>query len=273
LLRLRQLVAGIDLRSAATALARLRKKGAPAAFSVTVSFVGKRNYSGAEVRNVLAAEVAQRHGWIYQPDDRLATLNVRVFMDHEETIVGVRLAQTPLHDRPYQRVHRPGALKPPVAAALASLAEVGFGCLVLDPCCGSGTVLIEAALQGASICGGDSDRLALAAARRNLAAAKIPAILQHWDARALPLPDASVDKVICNLPWGRQVALREPRQALYPQIVAEMRRVLRPAGRIVLLTDEREAMDKLELLTLQQFEISLFGQRPTISIYAHPRVE
>src|SRR5579875_2808666 len=94
---------------------------------------------------------------------------------------------------------------------------------VLDPCCGSGTILIEAALQGASVYGGDSDPRALDAARTNIAAAGVQASVQGWDAQALPLADASIDRVICNLPWGRQVAIQEQTHAmLYRRIITEM---------------------------------------------------
>lgn len=73
---------------------------------------------------------------------------------------------------------------------------------VLDPCCGSGTIVIEAALQGALAFGGDSDLAAVQAAQVNCQAAGIAVSIQHWQAQALPLAAASVDRVISNLPWG-----------------------------------------------------------------------
>jgi 23S rRNA G2445 N2-methylase RlmL len=140
LARLRQLGACLDLHTAAACCARLRPVRMPPAFSLTVSFVGKRNYTSEEIKAVLAYEIERKHrGWAYQQDDRAADLNVRVFLEHDVAAVGVRLAKTALHDRCYQRVHLPGALKPSVAAALVLLAQTTSTTRVLDPCCGSGT--------------------------------------------------------------------------------------------------------------------------------------
>ena len=44
-------------------------------------------------------------------------------------------------------------------------------------------------------------------ARANAAAAGVDVPIEQWDARALPLPDRSVERVVTNLPWGRQVAV------------------------------------------------------------------
>ncbi len=269
LARLRQLGARLDLYAAAMCCARLRPVCLPPAFSLTVSFVGKRNYTSEEIKAVLAHEIERKHrGWTYQQDDRAADLNVRVFLEHDVAAVGVRLAKTALHDRWYQRVHLPGGLKPPVAAALALLAQTTSTTRVLDPCCGSGTILIEAALQGASVCGGDRNPRAVAAARANVATAGVKVSVHQWDATSLPIATAAMDCVITNLPWGRQVPVDKALASLYQHIFMQMRRVLAPAGRLAVLTNTPQQIDPLDLSCVEQIEISLFGQRPTILIFS-----
>jgi tRNA (guanine6-N2)-methyltransferase len=269
--RLRHLGAALDLHPAAAHCACLRPVGRPPTFSLTVSFVGKRNYTGDEIKAVLAGAIEQRHrGWHYQQDDRAADLNVRVFLEHDVATVGVRLAKTALHDRSYQRVHLPGALKPSVAAALLLLAQTPPNATLLDPCCGSGTILIEAALQGATVYGGDLNAGAVEAARANAAAAGVRACIQQRDATSLPIADGVMDRVITNLPWGRQVAIAGTLPSLYRRIFAQMRRVLAPAGRIVVLTNAPDEIDPLDLACVERIEISLFGQRPTILVFASP---
>jgi 23S rRNA G2445 N2-methylase RlmL len=263
---LRQLCARLDLYEAARYCSQLRPIRKRPTFSVTASFVGRRNYTSEEIKTVLAYELERTHGWSYRQDDRVADLNVRVFLEHEVAKVGVRIGKTAIHDRWYQQAHLPGALKPPVAAALVLLAQTTPGMTVLDPCCGSGTLLIEAALQGASVCGGDISPRALAAARTNITAAGVEVSLHCWDARELPLADASVGRVICNLPWGRQVALEETQSVLYQRIIAEMKRVLMPSGYVALLTNAPQAVDTHGLQVVQHLEISLFGQRPSILV-------
>ncbi len=51
-------------------------------------------------------------------------------------------------------------------------------------------------------------------------------------------------------------------------MVAEMRRVLASPGRLVVLTNEPQGIDPLDLTCVEQIEISLFGQRPTILVFS-----
>lgn len=130
--RLRALSARLDLFPALKQCAAVRvipcaPTPAPR-FSLSISFVGKRNYTTEEMKAILAEQIASRHHWKYEPDDRLADAHVRLFLDHEQGLVGMRLAQQPLHERWYRRVHVSGALKPSVAAAMVLLAETRSRC-------------------------------------------------------------------------------------------------------------------------------------------------
>ena len=266
LARLGSLSAELDLRPAAATCAALRPVATPPAFSVTASFVGKRNYTTAELKRATAERIAVSHGWRYQPDDALADLNLRLFIEHDVASVGVRLGKTPLHERAYKQAHVAGSLKPPVAAALIALAGVEPGMRVVDPCCGAGTILVEAAQRGAVVQGGDRDATAVVSARRNLAAAGVVATIGRWDAAALPLAAGSVDRIVANLPWGRQVVPDIALARLYRRSCAEMRRVLAPDGRVALLTNRPGSLPPLDPRSVEQIEISLFGQNPTIVV-------
>jgi 23S rRNA G2445 N2-methylase RlmL len=228
--------------------------------------VGKRNYSTAEIKEEIATGVEAGHGWTYCRDDAAADLTIRLFIEHDVAFVGVRLGKTALSRRPYKQVHLPGSLKPPVAAALVMMVDVAPGLRLLDPCCGAGTILVEAALMGATALGGDSDPAAVAAARANVEAAGASAEIQQWDAQALPIADASMDRIVSNLPWGRQVAVDAALATLYRHTCSEMRRVLAPGGRIALLTSTPHVLDLRDLRCEQEIQISLFGQTPTITI-------
>lgn len=265
--RLQTLSAQLDLSAAVRGCASVRSLPNIPSFSISASFVGKRNYTTDEIKAALAPNVEHSHRWKYEPDDRAADINLRMFIDHEQAFLGVRLARQPLHERGYRRTQMVGALKPPVAAALVMLGEVREGMRVLDPCCGSGTILIEAALQGASVSGGDSDPVAVRAAQTNCRAASITASIQQWQAQSLPMAANSADCVITNLPWGRQIDVDEPLDAFYRQVFAEMRRVLAPGGHIVVLTTAPHLLSNSDLSCIDRFEISLHGQRPTVLVF------
>ena len=113
-------------------------------------------------------------------------------------------------------------LRPCVAGA-----ELGD---VLDLACGTANLLPRLEEWGASVCGYtgvDVSREMLRAARPRLAAASIPAALEAADAAALPFPDARFDTVVSA---SALHDFPEPERAL-----GEVRRVLRPGGRLLLL--------------------------------------
>ena len=55
------------------------------------------------------------------------------------------------------------------------------------------------------------------------------------------MPDACVDVVLCDLPFGRQFGSLEENQSLYPAVLRELRRVTKPSGRALLLSSETNA--------------------------------
>jgi len=268
LVTLGALSAQLDLHEAAATCSEIRPVRSPPAFSVTANFVGKRNYGTEEIKRACADGIAARHGWTYTDDDGAADLNVRVFIEHEAAFVGVRLGHRPLYKRPYKQDHMPGSLKPTVAAALLYLVGMAPGLRVLDPCCGAGTILIEAALLGAEAQGGDNDAAAIIAAQTNAAAAGVAVKLQLWDAQALPIADGALERIVTNLPWGRQVDVHTALRTLYRQIGSEMRRVLAPGGQLALLTNAPHLVNLHGLRCDKQMEISLFGQTPTMMVFS-----
>lgn len=268
LARLSELSAHLDLYEAATYCAEVREIPQSPLFSVTANFVGKRNYSAEEIKQACAEPIAVASGWRYTPDDAEANLNVRVFIEHDTAFVGVRLGERPLHRRPYKRAHVPGSLKPPVAAAMLALAEVGPDMRLIDPCCGAGTILIEAAQIGAVAQGGDCDPDAVSATRTNVSAAGAAVGIREWDARALPFDDGSFERVVVNPPWGREVRVDAALEAFHRRVCAEMRRVLAPGGRIAVLTSLPQLIIFPDLRRDIELEISLFGQTPVVQVFS-----
>ncbi|MEV5414333.1 methyltransferase domain-containing protein [Thermopolyspora sp. NPDC052614] len=211
---------------------------------VSASFLGRRNFNRYDAEDAVGAVLAERLGVPYHsrrggaaPPEGCA--GWRLVLDGAHATLMARVAARPLHRRDYKRRTVPGTLHPPVAAAMARLAAPRPGELVVDPCCGAGTLLIEARLTQplARLQGYDLDPGALAAARAN--AGGDPRIaLRRADAARLPLPDASVDVVLANPPWGGQVAPGGALAAAPERWWAELARVLCPEGRAVVLVPD-----------------------------------
>jgi 23S rRNA G2445 N2-methylase RlmL len=219
-----------------------------------------------EISGHVGVAVAGALGWPWQERDSSADLNLRLLIEHEIAHIGLRLGAAPLHRRAYKTAHIPGSLKPSVAAALLRLATAETGATVLDPCCGAGTILVEAALAGCNALGGDTDLRALSACASNSSRAGAPVQVSHWDARNLPVRDGFADVVVTNLPWGGEVKLAQSIERLYGAILDQAGRALARGGTAVVLSDAPVHVRSPSLRVRRLIEISLFGRTPTIVI-------
>ncbi len=204
---------------------------------------------GHEFRRMDAEQAVQRalqgryERWKAVAED--AHLEVWVHIQHQFAAVMLRLSDRTMRHRRYKLVHIPASLRPTVAAAMVRLSQPHDRDCFVDPMCGAGTILLERVFGGRAslILGGDMDQTALAAAVEN--ASPYPRVhLCHWDARALPLPDQSVHKIVTNLPFGKQIGTPLSVAQLYRHFFPEMVRVLAPIGRAVLLSSERELIEE-----------------------------
>jgi len=117
----------------------------------------------------------------------------------------------------------------PVAAKLVRFAEIKPGESVLDVGTGTGVAAVTAARSGAHVTGLDLTPELLVDARANAELAGVADIVwTEGDAENLPFPDASFDVVTSQ--FGHMFAPR-------PDVaIAEMRRVLKPGGRVAFST-------------------------------------
>src|SRR6478672_11588063 len=116
-------------------------------------------------------------------------------------------------------------------ARAADLARVGPGSRVLDVATGTGDLALELARRvgpGGEVVGSDFAEAMLARAREKAAASGAPHPLFEWgDALALPYEDARFD--------AATVGFGARNFADLGRGLAEMRRVVRPGGRVVVL--------------------------------------
>ncbi|MDP9603947.1 UNVERIFIED_ORG: SAM-dependent methyltransferase [Variovorax paradoxus] len=117
----------------------------------------------------------------------------------------------------------------PVAGHLVRFAQVEQGESVLDVGTGTGVVAVTAARRGARVTGLDLTPELIEAAGENATIAGLEDIVwTEGDAENLPYADASFDVVLSQ--FGHMFAPR-------PEVaIAEMRRVLKPGGRIAFAT-------------------------------------
>lgn len=117
----------------------------------------------------------------------------------------------------------------PVAAQMVRFAGIKSGESVLDVGTGTGVVAVTAARAGARVSALDLTPELIAEARQNgRVAACLDIEWQEGDVENLPYPDGSFDVVVSQ--FGHMFAPR-------PEVaIAEMRRVLKPTGRVAFAT-------------------------------------
>jgi tRNA G10 N-methylase Trm11 len=123
--------------------------------------------------------------------------------------------------------------------------------------------------------GGDIRPAALEAAAANIGRKHKPRALLRWDACDLPLRDQSIDRVVTNPPFGRQLGTPRENASLYAGLLAELDRVLRPSGRIVLISSMadlvRQSIRRLPRLHIVRgHPLKILGLRATIYIIERP---
>ena len=264
------LLARVPFQPASRAGRRLR-------FRVIARQVGEHEYRRVDLKRAIELGIEERRDHTWRLDEEAADVEFWATQIGGELLIAVRLSDEHMRHRDYKIAHRPGSLRPSIAAAMAWLSEPRDDDIVLDPFCGTGTVLIERAQLGRyrNLIGSDRDSGAIRAARENIGPRYKPIELhEDWDAGALPLADASVTKIVSNLPWGIKHGSHAANRRLYADWIAEMNRVLAPKGKMVLLTSEwrlmRELVDRRRLAVEKMTRVTILGA--AASLYQCGRV-
>jgi tRNA (guanine6-N2)-methyltransferase len=242
-------------------------------FRVVARMAGEHDFRRIDFKRAVEQGIAERgdHSWRLTEGD--ADVEIWATMLANDAMLALRLSDERMRHREYKVAHAPGSLRPSVAAAMAWLSRPADEDIVLDPMCGTGTILIERALIGryAKLIGSDRDAAMLEAARENIGPRYKPIELHPWDAAAIPLPDGSVSRVITNLPWGIRHGSHEENRRLYPRLLVEFQRLVRKDGAIVILTGETRLMNNVSARAGFRPEkilrVSILGARAAIYVW------
>ena len=216
-------------------------------YRVVARMVGEHPFRRADMGREAARGIGERDDHNWRLDEEEADVEFWATMFGGEFMLALRLSGNSMRQRDYKVAHLAGSLRPSVAAALAWLSEPSAEDTVLDPFCGAGTILIERAHLGRyrMLLGSDHDPAALRAAAQNIGPRYKPLELNPWDATAIPLETGGVGKIVTNLPWGMRHGSHGENRRLYPQVINEFKRLVRPGGLIVMLTAETRLMGDL----------------------------
>lgn len=157
----------------------------------------------------------------------------------DTAVLALRLSDRTLKYRGRRPPELPGALRPTIAAAMVELADVQDGQAVLDPMCGTGTLLLECSRRfpGADLYGSDQSAEAIETAKGRLGDS---ATIRRGELEDLDYPPGTFDRIVTNLPWGDQTRIRGP---VYSKGVAKLLDCVADDGVVVLLTSRRDLLE------------------------------
>jgi tRNA (guanine10-N2)-dimethyltransferase len=170
-----------------------------------------------------------------------ADLRVRILISdefqfylEERTIDRTQYDERHVRSRPY---FSPISLHPRYARALVNLTRVRKGQTLLDPFCGTGGVLLEAALIGAKALGSDLSQEMLDGCGMNLEHFHTKAQrLERVDVGDILETFGKVDAVATDPPYGRSAStMKEPMLDLHTRAVESIRTALNPGGRAAIV--------------------------------------
>lgn len=249
-------------------------------FHLVCQMQGEHGYRRVDALDALADGLRGKIPATWQPADDNAWLEIWLTIHGQTATCGVRLSDRTMRHRTYKIEHIAASLRPSVAAAMVRLAGLAPGMVLLDSFCGAGTILAEQLelqhqrrITGTVLLGSDVDAQALYCAGENVKSLG-DVELMRADARYLPLAAASVDRIVSNPPFGKQLSTPDAIGPLYKQAAKEWHRVLKPGGRAVVLVAEQDALQSA-LLPLgwqpqRQLKVRILGQLAILSVWQRP---
>jgi tRNA (guanine10-N2)-dimethyltransferase len=152
-------------------------------------------------------------------------------------VFGLKLAE--IHPKPFverrprkKPFFHPSAMNSKLAHCMVNLAHAREGDYLLDPFCGTGTTIIEAALIGVRAIGVDVQRRMVEGAKQNLKHFSLkPEAIIVADARKLPL--SRVDCIVTDPPYGKSATtLRSGTKAIVEGVLTSASELLGEGQRI-----------------------------------------
>ncbi len=224
-------------------------------FRVTSRRSGTHDFGSLDIQRRAGAALWRHYGCAVDLEN--FTVNVRVDVFEKICLVGYQLTQKSLSKR-YQRRFQPRvALKASIAYALLHFARIkkSEDRRLLDPFCGSGTILFEAAqvFPQLSIHGCDIDHRVVECARGNAEDIGLQERinLRQGDARELDkvFPNERFAYVITNPPYGVHFGQHLNFERFYTRILQQIWHILEPNGRLILIAWKRRQFTRALKLT------------------------
>jgi tRNA (guanine10-N2)-dimethyltransferase len=131
------------------------------------------------------------------------------------------------------------------------------GDTVLDPFCGTGSVLIEAGLMGMKVIGSDIDAGMVHACKRNLELSGLDGEVFQKGISEFSIPNKA-DAIVTDLPYGKSASLHGAEKGkLYGIALDRFAELVKPGGFSVVVADRALETDEMKLA--ESYKIRVHG--------------
>ncbi|MBO3839894.1 MAG: THUMP domain-containing protein [Thermoproteota archaeon] len=206
-------------------------------FRVTCERKGEHDYTSMDVEKAIGKVLVDK----YRLKVKLEDFEANVFVEIIDNSCFIGLLKEEYSRGRYFVFNHPAAIKPSIAYAMVRLADVKPGMTVLDPMCGGGTILIEAALalNNVKLYGFDISEYFLEGGVLNAEAMGLGdrIVFKRADCKKLSkLINFKIDRIVTNPPYGIKPLPKMDPCPLYFKCLTEMKKVLTEDGKIVIIT-------------------------------------
>lgn len=104
-------------------------------------------FAAQVVKDAICDQMREKTGRRPSVDVQNPDVQINLFIQQQNAVISFDTSGTPLHKRGYRQESVEAPIQESLAAAILRLAHYSKDLIFLDPCCGSGTFLIEAALM------------------------------------------------------------------------------------------------------------------------------
>ncbi len=252
--------------------------GGKTPYAFRIELAGQPELTKAVARMIEA--VGDGKSLVNVPSNYEAELRIELYKG--QATLYLKLFLTPDRRFAYRKAAVPASIHPANAAGVIRLAKpyLKEEATVLDPCCGSGTLLWERAIYGScrSLIGVDLQRTALQAAADNYKAARAGGIRGTRGSCKLICSDflkyrseQPVDELFANLPFGNRVGSHEENLRLYKGLAERIPQWVKPGGIAVLYTMEGKLLEQCiygqsRLKILKRYKVEAGGLEPKVLI-------